>query len=142
MHPGVRFTLFFNLRWRRAMPEYPLAQSAPELVRSPRGTGLEDITLDAVLRGEVTMEDLRITATALEAQAAIAGQAGRPQLAENLMRASELVDIPDDVILSTYNALRPGRSTRAELERLANILEREYDARRSADLVREAALVR
>jgi propanediol dehydratase small subunit len=121
------------------MPEYPLAKSAPELLRSPRGIALADITVDAVLRGDVTMADLRITASALESQAAIAEQAGRGQLAENLLRASELVNVPDDVILSIYNALRPGRSAPAELARLAELLEREFDACRCAALVREAA---
>ena len=121
------------------MPEYPLAERSAHLVRSPRGLRLEDITLDAVLRGDANMEDLRITSTALESQAAVAGQAGRHQLAENLLRAAELVNVPDDVILQIYNALRPGRSTPEELARLADILEREYDATRCAALVREAA---
>ena len=85
------------------------------------------------------MDDLRITSTALETQAAIAGQAGRRQLADNLLRGAELVNVPDDVILGIYNALRPGRSTPEDLARLADILEREYDAGRCAALVREAA---
>jgi propanediol dehydratase small subunit len=121
------------------MPEYPLAQTAPETLRSPRGIALQDITMNAVLRGEVIMDDLRITTSALEGQASIAAQAGRQQLAENLMRAAELVHVPDDVILTIYNALRPGRSTVQELSRLADTLEREYDAVRCAALVREAA---
>ena len=122
------------------MPDYPLAERSPHLARSPRGLALEDINLDAVLRGEATMDDLRITPAALESQAAIAQEAGRPQLAENLLRAAELVNVPDDVILEIYNALRPGRSTSAELARLADTLEREYDAALCAALVREAAL--
>jgi propanediol dehydratase small subunit len=124
------------------MPEYPLALHAPDWLRSPRGTAIEDITLDAVLRGDITMDDLRITAPALEAQAEIAADAGRTQLAENLLRAAELAAVPDDVILQIYNALRPGRSTPAELERLAEVMEREYDAARCASLIREAAAVR
>jgi propanediol dehydratase small subunit len=122
------------------MPEYPLAQHSVEQVRSPRGLALGEITLEAVLRGDVIMEDLRITSEALESQAAIAEQAGRRQLAENLQRAAELVNVPDDVILEIYTKLRPGRSTPEELGRLADTLEREYDATRSAALVREAAL--
>src|SRR5262245_59065347 len=121
------------------MPEYPLAESAPHLVRSPRGRALDEITLDAVLSGDVTMDDLRITAEALDAQAAIARQAGRQQLSDNLLRAAELVNVPDDVILSVYNSLRPGRAGQDELQRLADILEREYDASRCAALIREAA---
>ena len=121
------------------MPEYPLAQFAPHLLKSPRGRGLDEITLDAVLSGDVTMDDLRITAEALDAQAAIARQAGRQQLSENLLRAAELVNVPDDVILSVYNSLRPGRASKDELQRLADVLEREYDANRCAALIREAA---
>jgi propanediol dehydratase small subunit len=121
------------------MPEYPLAEHAADSLRSPRGVALKDITLGAVLRGDVTMDDLRITTVALEAQARIAAEAGRTQLADNLLRAGELVAVPDDVILSIYNALRPGRSTAAELVRLADLLDREYDAHRCAALVREAA---
>jgi propanediol dehydratase small subunit len=124
------------------MPEYPLAQSAPHLVRSPRGRGLDEITLEAILKGDATMDDLRITAKALDAQAAVAREAGRPQLAENLLRAAELVNVPDDVILGVYNSLRPGRSTQEELALLADVLEREYDAPRCATLVREAAAAR
>jgi propanediol dehydratase small subunit len=124
------------------MPDYPLAQFAPHLLRSPRGRALDEITLDAVLTGDVTMDDLRITAEALQAQAAIAVEAGRRQLSNNLLRAAELVNVPDDVILSVYNSLRPGRSTKEELERLAALLEREYDASRCAALIREAAAAR
>jgi propanediol dehydratase small subunit len=124
------------------MPEYPLAQFAPELVRSPRGRALSEITLDAILKGDVTMDDLRITGEALQSQAAIACSAGRPQLSDNLLRAAELVNVPDDVILNVYNSLRPGRSSKDELTRLADVLEREYDAPRCASLVREAAAAR
>ena len=121
------------------MPKYPLAQHEADRVRSPRGLPLEQITLEAVMRGDATMEDLRITAAALESQAAIAEETGRRQLAENLRRASELVNVPDAVILEIYNALRPGRSTPEELARLAETLDREYAATRCAALVREAA---
>ncbi len=33
----------------------------------------------------------------------------------NFQRASELVNVPDDVILDMYNKLRPNRSTKKEL---------------------------
>ena len=88
------------------------------------------------------MDDLRITAEALDAQAAIARQAGRQQLSENLLRAAELVNVPDDVILSVYNSLRPGRASKDDLQSLAKVLEREYGANRCATLIREAAAVK
>ena len=42
-------------------------------------------------------------------QAGIARAAGRDRLALNLERAAELVAVPQDVILETYEMLRPGR---------------------------------
>jgi propanediol dehydratase small subunit len=49
--------------------------------------------------------------------------------------------VPDDVILDLYTALRPQRSTAADLETWAERLEREFDAPVTAAFVREAALV-
>ena len=53
----------------RSRKDYPLAETQPEAVTGPRGKRLSEITLDAVLDGSVTMEDLRITPGALRAQA-------------------------------------------------------------------------
>jgi propanediol dehydratase small subunit len=121
------------------MPDYPLAEKMPERLRTPTGLRFQDITLEAVLAGEVRMEDLRVTAEALELQAQVAGAAGRPQLAENLRRAAELVDVPEEQILRIYNALRPGRASPAEVMQLADEIERRYRATRCASLIREAA---
>ena len=85
------------------------------------------------------MSDLRIAPETLELQAQIAESAGRRQLAENLRRAAELVRVPETRILEVYQALRPGRSTPSQLERLAGELESEYRARRCARFLREAA---
>ena len=63
--------------------------------------------------------DLRIHPDTLEAQAVVAQQHGNPQLAENLRRAAELTALGDDEVLAIYDALRPGRSTPAELTGLA-----------------------
>jgi propanediol dehydratase small subunit len=121
------------------MPDYPLAEKAPERLKTPSGLAFQDITLEAVLAGEVEMRDLRVTAEALELQAQVADGAGRPQLAENLRRAAELVDVPEDRILEVYKALRPGRGSRQALFELADDLENRWQARRCAALVREAA---
>ena len=43
-------------------------------------------------------------------QAEIARAAGRPMLAANFERAAELVDVPQDFIMSVYELLRPGRA--------------------------------
>ncbi len=118
---------------------YPLAEHHPERLRTPSGLGFEDLTVDALLEGRASMDDLRVSAEALCMQAEIARAAGRRQLAENLERAAELTRVPEDEILRIYDALRPGRSTRARLEELAAMLERRYQAFRTAALVREAA---
>jgi len=116
------------------MPDYPLAEKMPQFVEA-----LQGITVEAVLEGKIKMEDLRVTAAALELQAQIAEGAARPQLAENLRRAAELVNVPEDRILEIYRALRPGRASRAELLQLADELEKRYRASRCAGLIREAA---
>jgi propanediol dehydratase small subunit len=121
------------------MPDYPLAEKAPERLKTPSGLAFQDITLEAVLAGEVEMRDLRVTSEALELQAQVADVAGRPQLAENLRRAAELVDVPEDRILEVYRALRPGRGSRQALFELADDLENRWQAKRCAALVREAA---
>lgn len=121
------------------MPDYPLSEKIPERLKTPSGLAFHDITLDAVLAGKVGMEDLRVTSEALEMQAQVAEAAGRPQLAENLRRAAELVSVPEERILEIYNALRPGRGDRPTLFALADDIEQRYQARRCAALVREAA---
>ena len=124
----------------RTRADYPLAETQPEAVRGPRGKRLADVTLDAVLSGEVTMEDLRITPDALIAQAEIARDAGRPTLAENFERAAELVNVPQDVIMQVYELLRPGRArAKQQLLDAARMLREEHSARRMAAFVEEAA---
>ncbi len=121
--------------------DYPLAVHRPELLRTPTGKALDDITLEAVLAGDVTAEDLRITPETLELQATIADGVGRPQLAQNLRRAGELTRVPDERILEMYNALRPDHSTFEALIAIADELESEYGTTANAALVREAAAV-
>jgi glycerol dehydratase small subunit/propanediol dehydratase small subunit len=124
----------------RRRADYPLAETQPQSVTGPRGKRLSDVTLDAVLDGSVTMEDLRITPDALLAQAEIARDAGRPTLAENFERAAELVNVPQDVIMQVYELLRPGRAkTKQQLLDAARMLREEYAAARMAAFVEEAA---
>jgi propanediol dehydratase small subunit len=63
---------------------------------------------------------------------------GYPPLSENLEHAAELTALPDDEVLSMYEALRPFRSTAVELEAIAARLDKAA-ATRCAALVREAA---
>lgn len=121
--------------------DYPLASKRPELLKTPTGKKLEDITLEKVLSGEVKSDDVRITPETLRLQAEIADGVGRYQFANNLRRAAELVAIPDARVLEIYNAMRPYRSTKQELYAIADELEVKYNAKINAAFVREAAEV-
>jgi propanediol dehydratase small subunit len=117
--------------------DYPLGSTRPELVRTPGGIPLDELSL----HGErVEAAELRATPETLRLQADVARAAGRSQLADNLIRASELAGLPDETILEIYTALRPGRSTAAEFEGWAEMLDGR-DASASAAFVREAARV-
>jgi propanediol dehydratase small subunit len=118
--------------------DYPLGSRRPDLVETPAGLALDDVTLEAARDGRLVAADVRATAATLERQAAVARAAGRSQLADNLDRAAELTGVPDDRLLEIYTALRPGRSTPAELEEWALRLE-GWNAPRTAAFVREAA---
>ena len=119
--------------------DYPLATRHPEWVKTATNKTLDDLTLENVLSDRVTAQDMRITPETLRMQAAIAQDAGRDRLAMNFERAAELTAVPDDRILEIYNALRPYRSTQAELLAIADDLEHRYQARLCAAFVREAA---
>jgi propanediol dehydratase small subunit len=122
--------------------DYPLAEKRPELVEGRRGKRLDAITLEGVVSGEVTLEDLRITPAALRMQAEIARAANRPMLAANFERAAELADVPQDFIMQVYELLRPGRARdKAPLLQAAKTLREEYGAERIARFVEEAAEV-
>ncbi|MBL8791499.1 MAG: glycerol dehydratase [Rhizobiales bacterium] len=120
--------------------DYPIAEKHPDKVRGAHGKSLNDITLDAVLAGDVSIEDLRITPEALDAQADVARDAGRPRLADNFQRAAELVAVPQEKIMRAYELLRPGRArSKEELLAVAEDFETTHGARRIAGFIREAA---
>lgn len=121
--------------------DYPLASKKPELVKTLTDKSMNDITLEAVLSGEIKPEDIKISNETLEMQAQIAESAGRDSFARNLRRAAELSLIPDERILGIYNALRPYRSTKKELLEIAEELEKIYNAKINSEFVREAAEV-
>jgi propanediol dehydratase small subunit len=109
-------------------------------IRALSGRPVDELTLDAVRRGEVGLADLRIHPDTLERQAAVAEQHANPQLAENLRRAAELTQLTDEEVLSIYETLRPGRATPAGLTTLADSLAAR-GLPRCAALVAEAAEV-
>jgi glycerol dehydratase small subunit/propanediol dehydratase small subunit len=120
--------------------DYPLAETQPGAVMGKRGKTLPEITLDAVIAGDVTMEDLRITPQALQAQADVARDAGRPTLALNFERGAELVEVPQDFIMQVYELLRPGRAkSKEELLEAAATMRGTYKAERIASFIEEAA---
>lgn len=120
--------------------DYPLAETRSDRIKGKRGKSLDDITLESVVAGRVTMEDLRITPQALADQAEISRAAGRPTLALNFERAAELVGVPQDFIMSSYEMLRPGRAkSREQLLEVANTFRQVYKAERMAKFIEEAA---
>ena len=121
---------------------YPVGEKQPDRVQTRNGRPLRELTLDNLLAGHVGASDFGITAEGLRLQAAIAEQAGRPNLAQNLRRGAELVEIPDHVLLDVYELLRPGRAQSADdLRAAANQLRDTYGAKETASLLEEAALV-
>ena len=100
--------------------DYPLGSRRPDLVETPSGLALDEVTLEAARAGALVADDIRATPATLRRQAEVARASGRRQLADNLDRAAELAGVPDDQLLEIYTALRPGRSTAAELEEWAD----------------------
>jgi propanediol dehydratase small subunit len=117
--------------------DYPLGTRRPDLVGTPGGLRLEELELHGA---PVAATELRATPQTLRLQAEVARAAGRSQLADNLLRAAELAPLPDETILAIYTALRPRRSSAAELEAWAEQLD-GWDAPATAAFVREAAQV-
>ncbi|WP_395308095.1 diol dehydratase small subunit [Mycobacterium sp. AMU20-3851] len=119
--------------------DYPLSLNRQDLLFTPNGKPIADITMEAVMSGDVTASDLRITPQTLRLQAQIAEKVGRSQLGANLRRAAEMTAISDERVLQIYNALRPNASTKPELDAIADELENQYGATMLAGLVRDAA---
>jgi propanediol dehydratase small subunit len=117
------------------MTTYPLMDDDPEPIHAASGRLLSDVTFD----DDLSLEDLTINADTLRIQAAIAREAGYPQLAANLIRASELTGVPNSIILRIYTLLRPKRASYDELMELASMLEDKYGAVANANFIRDAA---
>ena len=120
--------------------DYPIAETRPDRVLGSRGKPLDSLTLDAVMEGDVSMEDLCITPQALLQQAQIAKSVGRTALAGNLERAAEMSGIPQAEIMDIYEMLRPGRAgSRQELLDAARRIRSQYTADLLASFIEEAA---
>jgi propanediol dehydratase small subunit len=118
------------------MTDKPEAQ-----IRTQSGRSLDELTMAGILDGSLSEGDFRISAQTLLDQAAAAEAAGYEQLGENLRRAAELTQISNEEVLQIYSALRPGRTSYATLISLADHIEQDLNAPRTAALVRDAAEV-
>ena len=121
------------------MEKYPLSQNMPpEKIKSKTGKSLKDVNIKNILEGKITADDIKISKETLIMQGEIAKEAGRPQLNDNFVRASELIEIPDKELLEIYEKLRPNRSTKSELLEIANRLDAKYGAAHCSKLVVDA----
>jgi propanediol dehydratase small subunit len=118
--------------------DYPLGTRRPDLVTTPGGVPLADVSLEALRAGRLDAAEIRATPETLRRQSDVARAAGRIPLAASLERAAELAAVPDDLLLAVYTALRPRRATALELEAWAERLE-GHGATATAAFVREAA---
>jgi propanediol dehydratase small subunit len=107
--------------------------------RAESTLGLEELTLEALRDGKVAASDLTIRRQTLLDQADLAEQRGYPQLARNFRRAAELTSIPNDVLIETYEKLRPYRATYYQLLALSQEIAARYDAPETGDYIRQAA---
>jgi propanediol dehydratase small subunit len=124
------------------MATYPLSQNMPpKQIKSKTGKSLNDINIKNILEGKITGDDIKISKETLKMQGEIAEEAGRKQLKDNFVRASELTSVPDKVLLEIYEKLRPNRSSKSELLVIARELQVKYGANTCARLVLEAAEV-
>ena len=119
--------------------DYPLGTKRPDLVSTPGGIPLDDVTLGTLADGRIGASEIRATPETLRLQAEVARAAGRDPLAANLERAAELAAVPDELLLAVYTALRPRRATATELEEWAVQLD-GHGAESTAAFVREAAV--
>jgi propanediol dehydratase small subunit len=102
------------------------------------GINADEISVDDIRGGDVTLDDVRIHPDTLEHQAQVAESKDNPQLADNFRRAAELTSIADEEVLRLYEALRPNRSTAQELRAIAKDLAAR-GAPRNSELFVQAA---
>ena len=118
--------------------DYPIAKKHPEWIDLGQGRDLSHITMDNVMAGHITMDDLKISPSILKAQGQIAKAGGRDKIELNFSRAAEMTKVSDKRLLEMYNALRPYRSSKQELLDIASELD-GLGAPICANFVREAA---
>jgi propanediol dehydratase small subunit len=118
---------------------FPLGNNHRDEIYTQSGRPLSELTIDRVLDGDVSSQDVSINSETLETQAEFARQAGYTQVADNLARAAEMTRIPIDELPEIYEALRPGRSTYYQLLSISQRIASIYGAELTAAYIREAA---
>ena len=119
---------------------FPLSQNE-ERLKSITGKKVSELTFENAIKGRIDYNDFKISSETLEMQAVIAEGNGRIQLAKNLKRAAELVNLPNELILEIYNLLRPNSSNKNRLLEIAKVLEEKYKANENAKFIREAVKI-
>ncbi|MFQ9798845.1 MAG: diol dehydratase small subunit [Clostridia bacterium] len=114
---------------------------ADRVVRSKTGKTLQDITMERVLSGDITPEDIKISKEQLHYQGKVAREHGRVQMEQNFVRAGEMVDMEDALLLEIYDKASSQPVHKAKLLEYASRLENEYQAVECAKLIRQAASV-
>ena len=120
---------------------YPLAQYEADSLKAKSGKAFADVTYEQLIAGAVQPDDLKTNEATLRRQAEVAYGAGKKQFGDNLMRAAEMVSIPDDEVLEIYNLLRPNRTDKQTLLDTARRVREVYGANNIASLIEEAAAV-
>lgn len=121
---------------------YPVGEKQADRIETRGGRRLADLSMEALVSGEVGQDEFAITPAALRLQADIARQAGRETLARNFERAAELTEVPTDIVLEVYESLRPGRCrTKQELLAKAAMMRDRFGATLTAAMIEEAAEV-
>ena len=70
------------------MSSYPLGQSEADTITSRTGKKLSQITLDEVKKGNVTADDIKISAETLKKQGQVAKEADNPTMDANFQKYS------------------------------------------------------
>ena len=126
----------------KAAALYPASEKQAERIATIGGHKLNDLTLENVLAGKLSAEDIGISCGALRIQSDVARTVGRSCLAANFDRGAELSGVPQDEIFATYELLRPGRAgSKQELLDLAARYRDHHQAPNIAQLIEEAAEV-
>ena len=118
---------------------FPLGANHRNELSTQSGRELSELTLDKIMSGELSPEDVSIRFETLKIQAEFASQAGYTQVADNLSRAAEMTRIPNEELLEIYESLRPGRSSYYQLLSISQRIASQYGAELTGAYIREAA---